>query len=402
MQNGRLILILGALTALGPFSIDMYLPAFLKVANDLQIPVLRMSLTLSSFFVGLAAGQLFYGPLLDRFGRKYPLYAGLSLYVAASLGCAAAQTLETLIALRALQALGACSAGVASMAMVRDFFTEQESAKVFSLLILILGVSPLLAPTLGGFLATTLGWRSIFVLLAAMGLALLAVCRFYLPEKYAPDPTVSLRLGPIVREYLAILRNAQFLTYALAAALALCGLFVYLASSPMIFMTIFKVTPQVYGWIFGLLAAGFVGSSQLNFLLLRRFSNDQILRAGLIGLTLTGIAFLAGTLAGWYGIKGTMLMLFLFLAFFGISGPNASALALAPFSRNAGSASAMLGFLQMGLGTVASIGVGLLKAQDLLPVAAMFAGSGLLALTIFSLGTRHIRRRVPLKGGSYA
>jgi len=389
-NNFWLILVLGALTALCPFSIDMYLPAFLKIAAEFKIPSAAMSLTLSGFFVGLATGQLFYGPLLDRFGRKRPLYAGLSLYILASIGCWNAHSLQTLVLFRFIQALGGCGASVAAMAMVRDFFSGKEIAKVFTLLILILGVSPLLAPTVGGYLATWFGWKSIFMMLAAICAAMLAAVRFYLPEGHAPDPTHSLRPGPILRGYLEILKEPQFYTHALAASLALSGLFVYLASSPMIFMEIFRVTPQVYGWIFGILAMGFVGASQLNFLLLRKFSNEEVLWTGLIGLTVIGILFVIAALQGWFGLTGTMILLFLFLAFFGIANPNASALALTPFTRNAGSASAMLGFLQMVIGAIASIGISLLNIHHITPIAAMFAVSGILALIVMRLGTHRI------------
>ncbi len=381
---------LGALTALCPFSIDMYLPAFLKMAVDLKIPVSEMSLSLSGFFIGMASGQLFYGPLLDRFGRKRPLYAALSLYVLATLGCVMVRSIQTLVAFRFIQAVGGCGANVAAVAMVRDFFSGKESAKVFSLLVLVLGVSPLLAPTVGGFLATTVGWKAIFILLAAIGSLMLVATILFLPEGHPPDATHSLHPGQIARGYMAILREPQFYTYALAASLVLSGLFVYLASSPVLFMQIFHVSPRVYGWIFGLIAMGFVGSSQLNFLLLRRFSNEQVLRAGLIVLTFIGIVFLVGSIENRFGLIETVIVLFLFLSSFGVANPNATALALAPFKRNAGSASALIGFLQMSIGAIASVSIGLLKLQHLYPIAGMFAGSGILALLMLAIGSRRI------------
>src|SRR5471030_3091045 len=192
-QNRYLIIIiLGALSTISPFAIDMYLPAFPQMADALHTSTARISLSLASYFAGLAAGQLFYGPLLDRFGRKLPLYAGLTLFIAASLLCLGSRTVEWLVAMRFVQALGGCAAQVAAMAMVRDFFPVHETAKIISLLILILSVSPLLAPTVGGYASAHLGWQWVFIILAIVALANLAVVFWYLPEGHQPDPGVSL------------------------------------------------------------------------------------------------------------------------------------------------------------------------------------------------------------------
>src|ERR1700722_1801762 len=201
-----IILILGAMSTVSPFAIDMYLPAFPGIAAALNTSTAKISLSISSYFVGIAAGQLFYGPLLDRFGRKLPLYAGLALFIVASLLCLISRTVEWLVAMRFLQALGGCAAQVASMAMVRDFFPVHETARIISLLILILGVSPLLAPTVGGFISAHLGWRWVFIVLALFAGLVLSVCFWWLPEGHPPDPGVSLRLPPIVRNFAEALR----------------------------------------------------------------------------------------------------------------------------------------------------------------------------------------------------
>ncbi len=389
-HRSRLILILGLLTALCPFSIDMYLPAFLQIADAFGVPVARMSLSLSGFFVGLAAGQLFYGPLVDRFGRKRPLYAALAIYTVTAVGCAIAKSIDTLIVFRFLQAIGGCGVNVVAMALVRDYFTGKESTKVFSLLILILAISPLFAPTFGGFLTHAWGWRSIFFVLAAISGALGLAAYFFLPAGNPPDAAHPLRPLPILQGYLAIAKNPAFMTYALAGSWSLCGLFMYVSSSPIIFLQIFRVSPTTYGWLFGCMAIGFVGSSQFNFLLLKQFTTGQILRAGLIGMAGVGLIFFGVTAAGWGGLKTTMLLLFFYLAFFGISNPNAATLALTPFSKNAGSASALMGFLQMAIGAIASISIGLFKTTGLTPLAAMFAASSCLALATFLIGSRSI------------
>src|SRR5580692_6913552 len=209
-----IIIILGALSTISPFAIDMYLPAFPEIAAALHTSTARISLSIASYFAGMAAGQLFYGPLLDRFGRKLPLYAALTLFIAASLLCLGSRSVEWLIAMRFVQALGGCAAQVAAMAMVRDFFPVHETAKIISLLILILGVSPLLAPTVGGYVSIHLGWPWVFIVLALFALLMVVICWWRLPEGHPPDPGVSLRPGPICRNFAAVLQERQFLTYA--------------------------------------------------------------------------------------------------------------------------------------------------------------------------------------------
>lgn len=398
-NQASIILILGALIALSPFSIDMYLPAFPQIAENFHTTVAEISLSLSSYFIGLAVGQLFYGPLLDRFGRKKPLYVGMGIFVLATLGCLTSTNADSLIAFRFLQALGGCVANVSSIAMVRDFFSPKESAKVFSLLILILGVSPLLAPTVGGYLAAAFGWQSIFIALALIALLILGVVIFALPDSHTPDHSQSLRPAAIFKNYLAILKEPQFYTYTLAGSIAFSGLFAYLAASPTIFMEIFKVSGQVYGWIFAFLSIGFIGASQINIYLLRKYSNEKILLAALIGLSVVGLVFVIGALNDWYGLAGTIAVLFTFLACVGLSNPNSSALAMAPFAKNAGSASALMGSLQMGIGAISAAMVSILKAQQILPIAGIFAGSALLALSILVFGSKRIASKVTASEG---
>ncbi|WP_413587047.1 multidrug effflux MFS transporter [Bdellovibrio sp. HCB274] len=387
-----LILVLGSLTALGPFSIDMYLPAFPKMAEGLGTTVPQVTMSLSSYFVGLAAGQLFYGPFLDRFGRKLPLYVGLIIYILASIGCAFSKSVETLIFFRFVQAIGGCASGVTAMAMVRDYFTPKESAKVLSLLILILGLSPLLAPTVGGLLATHLGWQSLFWALTGLGAFVLSLAFFFLPSAYIPNKEHSLHPIMIVKNYWEILKNPRFYAYALAGAIGFSGMFAYLAASPTIFMEIFKVSEQTYGIIFAVLASGLIGASQVNVLLLKRLKNETILRGGLIGMLTMGAIFFLGTSYGVFGLYSTLVVLFLYLSCVGFSNPNAAALALAPFAKNAGSAAAMIGFLQMALGAIASVLIGLIKSQDILPIAAVFLGTSTVALVVLIMGTKRIAK----------
>jgi DHA1 family bicyclomycin/chloramphenicol resistance-like MFS transporter len=385
-----LILILGSLSALGPFSIDMYLPGFPAIAQDLHTSVARVGLSLSSFFVGVSAGQLLYGPLLDRFGRKKPLYFGLVLYVLASIGCYEARTIDSLIWLRFLQAVGSCAASVAAVAMVRDLFPVKDSPKVFALLMLVISASPMLAPTIGGYTVAAFGWQAVFLILFAMGALLLVASIFWLPESYTPDPTYSLHPRPILTTFWSVLRHPQFFTYALTGAMTFGGLLAYVSGSPLVFMDIFRVSSQVYGWIFALLSVGFVGSSQINSWLLRYYRSEQIVLGAMLTQSIIGLVFLIGTIQGWYGLTATIVLLFLFLCCLGFANPNAAALSIAPFSKNAGSAAALMGATQMAVGALASFGVSLFNTHTAVPMVAIMAASALVALCTLLIGQRLI------------
>ncbi len=399
-----IILILGALSTISPLAIDMYLPAFGQIAGVMHTTVAKISLSLSSYFIGLAAGQLIYGPLLDRYGRKQPLYAGLILFVAMSIACMFVRTKESLIVLRCFQALGGCAAQVAAMAMVRDFFPVKESAKILSLLILILGVSPLFAPTIGSQITAYLGWQWVFAILAALVLVLLAVVFLHLPEGHRPDKSISLRPMPIARDYLYILKNTQFHTFALAGAFSFAGVLVYVAGSPIIFMGSFHVTQQVYGFIFAGLSIGFIGSNQVNILLLRRFTSAQIFYGAILLECVVSAVFLTGTYYGWFGLPSTLVLLFILLSSLGLTYPNAAAMALAPFDKNIGSASALLGFLQIGAAALTSSCVGIFNSKSIMPVLVIFAATAWVALLIFSWGRRNlpVQAQVPVNEAAAA
>jgi DHA1 family bicyclomycin/chloramphenicol resistance-like MFS transporter len=387
-----IILILGALSTISPFAIDMYLPAFPEIAAALHTSTARISLSIASYFAGLAAGQLIYGPLLDRFGRKPPLYVGLTLFIAASLLCLVSRSVEWLVTMRFVQALGGCAAQVASMAMVRDFFPVRETAKIISLLILILGVSPLLAPTVGGFVSVHFGWQWVFIILSIVVCLNLAAVYWLLPQGHAPDKTVSLRPAPITANFIAVLREPQFITYALAGAFAFAGLLVYVAGSPIIFMEVFHVSAKTFGAIFAGLSVGFIGSNQINVLLLRKFTSEQIFRGALLVECPAALLFLVGTIYGWFGLWATLALLFIALSSLGLAYPNAAALALAPFDHNIGSASAMLGFLQIGVSGLASASIGIFDSHGMLPVTIVLAATSWIGFGILIIGKRSIGR----------
>jgi len=389
----RIILILGLLMTVSPFAIDMYLPSFGQIATDLGTTQARVSLSVASYFVGLAFGQMLYGPLLDRYGRRKPLYFGLSLFMIASLVCAISVSLEELVAARFFQALGGCVAWVAAATMVRDFFPVQDAPRVFSLLVLVLGVSPLIAPTAGGFVAVAFGWRVIFYCLAVIaGLVMMAVI-FFLPAARPPDKSVDLRPRPMIRTFLSILREPQFITYSLSGALAFASLFTYVSGSPVIFMELYKLEPDTYGLLFAGTSIGFIGASQLNVLFSRRFRPDRVFRFVLPVQVFLVIGFFAA--AAFAPPVGMVIaFIFLIMACVGLLNPNASALALAPFNRNIGSASALSGCIQITLASIVSAVVGAFPDADLQYFAIVMAASPVLALLVWYVGGRFIRRLV--------
>jgi DHA1 family bicyclomycin/chloramphenicol resistance-like MFS transporter len=304
------------------------------------------------------------------------------LFVLASVACMLSHDVESLIAWRFVQALGGCASAVAAMAMVRDFFPARETAKIISLLILVISASPLLAPSIGVFVAVHLGWQWVFIVLAVFVLLMLAVTAFVLPQGHEPDRSVELRPLPILRNYAAVLKDSQFITYALAGSFAFSGLLVYVASSPIVFMEVFQVSTQQFGAIFAGLSVGFIGANQVNILLLRKYSSEQIFRGALL--------LLVGTHYGWFGLWSTLGLLFIVLSMLGLSVPNGSALALVPFDHNIGSAAAMLGFLQIGVSGLASASIGIFDSHTLMPVALVLAATSWIGLAILFIGKRRI------------
>src|SRR6476660_6450130 len=393
-NNFYLILILGLLTAIGPFSIDMYLPAFPAIAKGLHTTVAQVTLSLSSFFIGISFGQLLYGPLLERFGRKKPLYAGLCIYLLASIGCALAASVNALIALRLLQALGGCVGMVAARAMVRDLFEVKENAKIFSTLMLVVAVSPIIAPTLGGYITAVLGWRFVFAMLIVVDLIIIAGIYFLLPESKKPDPNFSLRPAPILKNFAGVIRHPQFYTYALTAAISAAGLYAYIGGSPHVFMEIFHVTGKQYGWIFALIAMGLIGASQVNSLLLRNYTSEQLIKIALRCQSVIGLVMVCLSFFGWSDLFVTIFLIFIFLCTQGFVFPNASALSLAAFGHTAGSASALLGAIQMTIGACTSALVSVLQDHTAVPMTGVMACCAITALSVFLFGRRVITQQV--------
>lgn len=358
-----LIVILGLLTASGPLSIDMYLPALPGIAQDLQTSTATVQQTLSIYFLGMAFGQLFYGPLSDRFGRKGPLQAGLLLYLLASIGCVWVPHIQGLIALRLLQALGGCAGVVIARAIARDCFEPQEMARVMSLLMLVMGLAPILAPLAGGLLlkafGSALGWRLIFAVLALIGaLSMLMVMR--LPETLPPSRRLRrISLTESLRTYIQISRARRFLAPTLSGGLIMGCLFAYLSGSSAVFVEYFQLSPLQYSWLFGLNAVGIIGFSQLNRVFLRTLSPVQVMHR-FFRLVLMASCFLSLLSGLGQSLWGVALALWVVLACLGVILPNSAAVALADQREQAGSASAVMGVIQYSIGALSAAAVGLL------------------------------------------
>ena len=391
-QHFIIILLLGALSTIGPLSIDMYLPGFPVIAADLHATISQIQLSLTSYFIGISIGQIIYGPLLDRFGRKGPLFIGLVVYILASLGCAFTQSANALIGMRFLQAIGGCSSLVASRALVRDLFPVSETAKVFSLLMLVLAVSPMLAPTVGGYVTTSLGWHYIFIILAAITTIILVACWRYLPAGRKADPSISLKPAQIISNFWLVFKQPKFYTYAITCSVSSAVTYAYIAGSPEVFMTIYNVGARFYGWIFAFIAVGIIGSNQLNVLFLRRYKSEQLILYALWWQTLTGLLLIVGVLLHWYGLYGAIIMVFLFMSGQGFTIPNAAALSLSPFSKLAGSAAALLGALQLGIGAIASALVSLLHNGTAMPMIVVMLLCAVASLVMYVGGRKVIDR----------
>jgi MFS transporter, DHA1 family, multidrug resistance protein len=377
----RLVLILGALVALGPLTIDMYLPALPTIADDLGTTSAAAQLTLTGTLVGLALGQLLVGPLSDTFGRRRPLLVGVAGHVLASLLCLVAPNLATLGGLRLLQGIGAAAASVVAMAIVRDLFVGRAAATLYSRLMLVLGVAPVLAPTVGGEVLRFTSWRGVFVVLAVLGLLLVAMAARAVPETLPAARRRPLGLRSTLQTYRGLLRDRTFAGLVLVAGLSMAALFGYVAGSSFVFQDEFGLNEQQFGLVFGAGAVFLIGATQLNAALLGRFEPRTILPWALVLGTAAGAALVALAATGTGGLFGVIAPLWTALFAVGLVLPNAPALALARHGEAAGTASALLGAVQMGVGAITSPIVGLL-GNDALAMGAVVLGGAVLALAV--------------------
>ncbi|MFC4946309.1 multidrug effflux MFS transporter [Pseudonocardia sp. GCM10023141] len=380
-QRLRLILVLGALIALGPLTIDMYLPALPSITADLATSSATIQLTLTGTLVGLALGQLVIGPLSDSFGRRKPLLIGASVHVIASVLIVLAPNVAVLGGLRVLQGIGAAAGAVVAMAIVRDLFTGRAAATLLSRLTLVMGVAPVIAPTIGGELLRFTSWRGVFVALAIFGLVIIPVAAWTLRETLPVERRRKAGLRSTLSTYRGLLRDRTFVGLVLVAGLTMAGLFGYISGSSFVFQQEFGLDQQQFGLLFGAGAVLLIGATQLNAYLLRRFEPRQLLLGAVIAGSLAGIALFGSAMVGTGGIVGIIIPLWIVLFACGLAFPNAPALALGRHGEAAGTAAAMLGATQFGVGAIVSPMVGIL-GNDAVAMGAVVSGGLLVALAV--------------------
>lgn len=363
------LVILGMLIAVGPLSIDMYLPSFSEIRHGLPQDGGSVEFTLASFFVGLMLGQLFYGPFSDRFGRKPPLTVGLLLYITASLGAASSQSLEQLVVWRFCQGLGGCAGMVIANAVIRDRTSGRDSARAFSLIVLVMGLAPILAPLAGGAILALWGWRAIFLVLASFGGICLVTLHFLLAESHETAHEPPLRLGSVLNNYRGLLANRAFLGFLLTGAFSISAMFSYIAGSPFVLMDLHDIAPGEFGWYFGFNAFGLILASQINARLLRRHAPTKILRLSLWIPLLASLVLLVGILVGIARLPLFLVVFFLVVSSIGFINPNATASALATHGQQAGTAAALLGAAVYLFATISGFLVGLLHDGTERPLA---------------------------------
>lgn len=346
------LILMALITAMGPITIDMYLPTFPDIAQDLQVSPHEIELTVSSYLLGLSLAQLFIGPLTDRYGRKKPLLFGLGLYLLATISCALSTSFDMLLISRTLQAFGAASCIVIPRAVIRDHYNTQDAAHALSLLMLIMGLAPVLAPVAGSFLGPIVGWRGLFAIMLFIAVLLIVLCVVKLEESLKPENTVKLSAKTISGNYFGLLCHRNFMAFALSGGLGMAGLFAFIASSPTIFITQFGISPEDFGFFFGLNAVGLILGSQISVRMLRKHASHKVLKiALLLGLVFSMIGLLL-TLTHLINIFLFVLCMFCLSACLGVINPNATAMALKEQGARLGVASALMGCMQFLFGTL--------------------------------------------------
>ena len=389
---GRLTLVLGAIMALGPLALDMYLPALPMLEAEFAATPARVQHTVSAYLLGMALGQFAMGPLSDRFGRKPPLLGGLFLFAVASAGCALAQHIEGLVLLRFAQALGGSSIMVVVRAVIRDRFDAIQSAQVLSLMMLVMGAAPILAPLAGGWLLIAASWHWIFWLLAAYALFCIATAFFLLDESH-PVHARSVSIGGALAAMLPLARHRLFVGPALVFMFSFGAFFSYLAAAPFVFIQYFGVPAERFGIYFGVNAFGFIMVSQLNRRLVHGRGPRKVLGWGVTTLAAAAALLLASALTGVGGFAAVFAALFFVVASLGLIASNVSAVAMAPFGDRAGGAASLLGFSQALSGVVASAAVGWIPGEGALAMASVVAVCAAVSLVSYLTLVRSDRVR---------
>ena len=377
-----LTILLGSLTMFGPISIDMYLPGLPAIASDLESDAAGGQLTIASFLFGLAVGQIIYGPLSDRIGRRPPLTIGISLFVVVSIGCTFATSIEALIGLRFLQALGASVGMVIARAVIADLFEGQEAARMFSLVTLVFGLAPILAPLIGGWMLLVMDWRAIFWVLALFGGAVLTAALMRLKESRSKETEDRAREESPLRAYLAVTRQKRLIGFGLAGAFGGSCMLTYIAASPSLLIETYGIAPENYGYIFGLNAIGFVAAAQVNRHFLIRHSIERLLMLGLTGALVASLIMLIAAITYTGESLAILVPLFVVITSLGFVMPNGVAGAMAVDRQRSGTAGALVGCLQFVVGSIGAICIGIFYDGSALPMAATIAGALALAILL--------------------
>lgn len=388
----RVIVMLGTLVALVPLTIDLYLPALPAIADSLHASSSAVQLTLAATLIGLGLGQLIIGPLSDTVGRRIPLLAGTALHIITSLLCLLAPNIAVLTVLRGLQGMGAAAGMVVALAIVRDLFSERAAATTLSRLMLVMGVVPILAPTLGGAILLVGSWRGVFAVLAALGVVLMAIAFFRLNETLPPARRRTGEFAPVLRTYGSLLADREFVALVLVGALGMSALFSYISGAPFVLQQQYGLSQQLFALVFGVGAVAVIGASQLNVVLLNRFTPRRVVHAALLAATASGAVLTFLALTGIGGLLGFMTALWLMLGSVGFVLPNAPALALSRHGEAAGTAAALLGAAQFGLGALIAPLVGIL-GNDALAMATIMTGGSAIALATLTAVVLRGRRQ---------
>lgn len=372
---------LGVLTSFGPMGTDMYLPGMPTIGADLRVPQDQVQWTLSAFFLGFGIGQLIWGALGDRFGRRGPIAVGILLYGVACVGCSLSNDIAHLAGWRFVQGVGACAGPVLVRAMIRDVFDRDRAARTLSLMMLVMGAAPIIAPLIGGQILIWANWRWIFWGQAIFGaVALLALCS--LPETLARDRRSSLRPMTLALSYRQLLTNRAYLGFAFGSACIYAGMFAFISGSPFVYIDLFGVNPEHFGFLFGINIVGMMAMSTVNSRIVLRYGAERMLRTGTALAAAAGLVVLAVAASGVGGLWGLVAAILLFMAMMSFINANAMACAMQSFPHMAGTASALAGMLQFCVGGVSGWVVGLLANGTATPMGAVICAAALLSLLL--------------------
>jgi MFS transporter, DHA1 family, multidrug resistance protein len=388
-RGWRLVLIVGGLSIFGPLCIDMYLPALPRISHDLQASTSSVQLSVTGCLIGIAVGQLIIGPVSDRRGRRSPLVVGLGLFILSSLACGTVSSVYLLVVFRFVQGFGGAAGIVIARAIVRDLFEGPAAARFFSTLMLVTGLGPIIAPQLGAVILRFTSWRGIFVALAIAGSVLLVIALVKVPETLPLDRRHAGGLKTAIATMVSVGRDHTFLGYSLVASLGFGAILIYIAGSSFILQGIYGLSPQVFGTIFGINAAGMVVAAQINGHFVHRFGSGPLLSVGLTLISLGSLLFLVAVTTNWGGLATILPSLFIVLFGLGFVSPNATALALQNHAESAGAASALLGSEQFFFGALIAPLAGIRGTHDALPMAILMmtlAGAAVVVRATLSSG----------------